>query len=88
MLVIGKKEKKFMKKNKIKYSDESLGKIKIVEDFLPNPKDLVMKEDTTKITLSLTKSSIEFFKNEAKKHNTHYQTMIRSLIDKYASYYH
>jgi predicted DNA binding CopG/RHH family protein len=76
-----------MKKPKSKYAKEPIGKIKIVDDFLPRPKDLVLKEETTKITISLTKSSIEFFKHEAEKYNTNYQTMIRKLIDKYASRY-
>jgi hypothetical protein len=34
-----------MKKHKVKY----IGKIKIVDDFLPKPKDLVLKEETKKI---------------------------------------
>jgi predicted DNA binding CopG/RHH family protein len=85
--VIGEKEGKFMKKHKNKYTDEPIGKIKIVDDFLPKPKDLVLKEETTKITISLTKSSIDFFKNEAVKYDTHYQTMIRALIDQYTSHY-
>ncbi|MBA2727628.1 MAG: BrnA antitoxin family protein [Parachlamydiaceae bacterium] len=76
-----------MKKHKVKYTDEPIGKIKIVDDFLPNPKDLVLKEETAKITISLTKSSIDFFKSEAAKNHTHYQTMIRALIDKYTSHY-
>ena len=76
-----------MKKRKVKYTDGPIGKIKIVEDFLPQPKDLVLKEETKKITISLTKSSIEFFKHEAAKYHTNYQTMIRILIDKYASRY-
>ena len=76
-----------MKKHKVKYTKGPIGKIKIVEDFLPNPKDLVLKEETKKITISLTKSSIDFFKNEAAKYHTNYQTMIRVLIDKYASRY-
>ena len=76
-----------MKKHKVKYTDEPIGKIKIVDDFLPKPKDLVLKEETIKITLSLTKSSVDFFKNEAEKHDTHYQTMIRALIDQYTSHY-
>jgi predicted DNA binding CopG/RHH family protein len=84
---IGEKVEKFMKKRKSKYSDKSIGKIKIVEDFLPRPRDLVLKEETAKITISLTKSSIEFFKSEAEKYHTNYQTMIRALLDKYASRY-
>jgi predicted DNA binding CopG/RHH family protein len=76
-----------MKKQKAKYTEKRIGKIKIVDDFLPQPKDLVLKEETAKITIALTKSSIEFFKHEAEKYNTNYQTMIRTLIDKYASRY-
>lgn len=83
----GEKEGKFMKKHKVKYTNEPLGKIKIVDDFLPRPKDLVLKEETTKITISLTKSSIDFFKSEAEKLHTNYQTMIRALLDQYASRY-
>lgn len=84
---IGGKEGKFMKKRR-KYSEKPLGKIKIVEDFLPKPKDLVLKkEKTAKITISLTKSSIEFFKSEAARHHTNYQTMIRTLLDQYASHF-
>jgi predicted DNA binding CopG/RHH family protein len=84
---IGAKEGKSMKKHKVKYTDEPIGKIRIIDDFLPKPKDLVMKEETTKITISLTKSSVDFFKHEAEKHHTSYQTMIRALIDKYTSHY-
>jgi hypothetical protein len=76
-----------MKKHKVKYSNKPIGKVKIIEDFLPNPKDLVAKEETTKITISLTKASIDFFKSEAEKYHTNYQVMIRELVDKYASRY-
>jgi predicted DNA binding CopG/RHH family protein len=76
-----------MKKRKNKYTDESIGEIRIIDDFLPKPKDLVLREETTKITLFLTKSSVDFFKSEAEKHHTHYQKMIRTLIDQYASHY-
>lgn len=76
-----------MRKRKVKYTDEPIGKIKIIDDFLPKPKDLVLKEETTKITISLTKSSVDFFKNEAEKYHTNYQTMIRELIDQYAAHY-
>jgi len=80
---IGEKEKKLMKKI-IKYTDEPMGDIKIIEDFLPSPKDLIFKEENVKVTISLTKESIDFFKAEAKKHHTQYQKMIRNLLDVYA----
>jgi hypothetical protein len=75
------------KKSKTKYTDEPIGKIKIVKDFLPAPEDLIMKEETTKITLSLNKSSVDFFKSEAKKNHTSYQSMIRALVDQYTNVY-
>jgi hypothetical protein len=83
---IGEKGERFMK-SKIKYTDEPLGKVRVVRDFLPPPERLVLKEDKVKITISLSKSSIEFFKKEAKRNRTSYQKMIRQLIDLYASDY-
>jgi predicted DNA binding CopG/RHH family protein len=56
-------------------------------DGLPPPSDLVSKEDTIKVTISLSKASVEFFKEEAKKHGTQYQKMIRKLLDLYVRYY-
>ena len=35
-------------KKKIKYGNEKIGKVKIVKDFLPNPKDLTIKQSTGK----------------------------------------
>ncbi len=72
-------------KNKIKYTDEPLGKLRVIDDFLPAPEDLVFKEENVKVTMSLSKSSVEFFKKEAKVHHTSYQAMIRRLLDLYAA---
>lgn len=74
-----------MNRNKNEYTDEPLGDIKIIEDFLPKPEDLVFKEDNVKVTLGLSRRSVEFFKQEAKKHHTQYQKMIRRLLDLYAA---
>ena len=64
-----------------------IGKMKRVSDFLPPPEKLAMPEETVKVTIALTKRSLEFFKQEARKHRSKYQKMIRELVDKYASYY-
>jgi predicted DNA binding CopG/RHH family protein len=72
-------------KKTVKYTDEPIGDMKIIADFLPPPKDLIFKDDTVKITISLTKESVEFFKKEAEKHHTQYQKMIRNLLDVYAN---
>jgi len=99
----GGKEGNYMK-SKIKYTDEPMGKLKVISDFLPAPDQLVLKEDNIKVTLAapdqlvlkednikvtlaLKKSSIEFFKKEAKKHHTSYQKMIRQLVDWYTSHH-
>jgi predicted DNA binding CopG/RHH family protein len=78
----GEEENKFMNA-KTKYTDEQLGKLKVVPDFLPSPEELVHREDTVKVTISLSKSSVAFFKREAEKHHTQYQKMIRRLLDAY-----
>ena len=70
-------------KEKIKYKNEPMGKVRIVSDFLPSPEELVLKDETVKVTISLSKTSVEFFKSEAKKYNTQYQKMIRRLLDEY-----
>lgn len=71
-------------KNRIRYTDEPMGDLRVVRDFLPPPDQLVLKEDTVKVTISLSKSSVEFFKNVARQHRTQYQRMIRHLLDLYA----
>lgn len=72
-------------KSKLKYTNEPLGKLRVVEDFFPAPEDLLFKEENIKVTMSLSKASVDFFKNEAKKNHTSYQVMIRKLVDLYAA---
>ena len=74
-------------KEKIKYTDEPIGKVRVIDDFLPSPEELALKEETVKVTISLSRTSVEFFKKEAKKHNTQYQKMIRRLLDEYSAHH-
>jgi hypothetical protein len=83
---IGEKGSEFMSA-KIKYTDEPIGKLKVVEDFLPPPEDLVFRDEGVKVTIALSKRSVDFFKSEAAKHHTQYQRMIRRLLDTYAQQY-
>jgi predicted DNA binding CopG/RHH family protein len=80
----GGKGKSFMRKA-TKYTDEPLGEIRVMKDFLPPPSELVFKEDTVKVTLGLSRKSVDFFKKQAKKHDTQYQKMIRRLLDLYVT---
>ena len=74
-------------KRRIRYTDEPIGKLKPVDDFLPPPENLVLKEDQVKVTISLSKKSVDFFKTIARQHHTSYQKMIRRVIDIYSSHY-
>ena len=60
---------------------------KVIRDFLPPPEALAFREEGVKVTITLSKKSVEFFKSEASKHHTQYQRMIRKLIDTYVDTY-
>jgi predicted DNA binding CopG/RHH family protein len=84
--VTGGKERRSMKK-RISYTDEPMGDVQIVKDFLPAPDKLVLREENVKVTIALSKSSVSFFKKIAKKHRTPYQAMIRRILSLYAEKY-
>ena len=68
---------------KIQYTDEPIGEFRVISDFLPSPEELAFREESVKVTIALSKKSVDFFKAEAGKHHTQYQRMIRQLIDAY-----
>lgn len=76
-------------KHKKKYSnsDQPIGKLTRVADFLPSPDKLVMPENTVKVTLALDRESILFFKQKADKLGIKYQKMIRELLKGYVAHY-
>ena len=71
---------------KIKYTDKPV-KFEAIDNFLPPPEQLVMKDDTVKVTLQLTRRSVEFFKQLAQQNHTKYQKLIRGLVDEYAHHF-
>lgn len=46
-------------KKKIVYTDEPMGDVEVVADFLLSPAELAFKEDGVKVTLALSKSSVD-----------------------------
>lgn len=68
---------------KITYTNEEIGSIQVIPDFLPTPSELALREEGVKVTLALSKKSVDFFKGEASKYHTQYQRMIRRLLDAY-----
>lgn len=87
---IGVKERNAMKNI---YSDpeksvmEALDSAVLVEDFLPSPSELVRKSTKEKITILIDSDCINFFKAEAKKNHTKYQTMMNEVLSQYAKHY-
>jgi hypothetical protein len=71
-------------RKRIKYTDEPLCRLKVVRDFLPPPEELAFREEGVKVTIALSKRSVDFFKRVARKHGTQYQRMMRRLLDDYA----
>ena len=71
--------------DKIVYTDGEIDEVRVIRDFLPPPSELAFREDTVKVTIALSKSSVEFFKEQAAKHQVSYQKMIRRLLDEYAA---
>lgn len=68
---------------KIKYTNEPIGEPRVIRDFLPSPSELAFRDEDVKITITLSKKSVDFFKSEAAKADTQYQRMIRRLLDAY-----
>src|SRR6478672_11209348 len=81
---IGGKERESMSSRTVKYTTGEIGRVKVIEDFLPSPDALVAREDNVKVTLGLSRRSVEFFKRAAKTRRVPYQRMIRALVDAYA----
>lgn len=71
---------------KIQYTDEPVGDLMLVEDFLPSPEELKLKSENTKVTISLSSESVAYFKEAAKTNHMQYQKMIRQLLDEYVAH--
>lgn len=63
--------------------DFPYGKLTVVKDDLPPPDQLWIPDDGVKVTLKLTRRSIQFFKSLARKKRSKYQRLIRELVDHY-----
>jgi predicted DNA binding CopG/RHH family protein len=74
-------------KKKTQYTDEPLGRVKKIKDFLPPPEELVPREEQVKVTISLSRKSVDFFKKAARKNRIPYQRMIREVLDRYTEHF-
>ena len=75
---------------KTKYYDappeiaKALQEAEPINDFLPPPEQLILKEDIRKVTIGLSTKSLSFFKKAAKDLHVPYQQMIRKVLDSYS----
>lgn len=67
--------------------EDALVNAKVIKDFIPAPDQLIAKEETKKITIILSKRSIDFFKNAARENHIPYQQLIRKVLDNYSEHY-
>jgi hypothetical protein len=42
----------------VKYTKGEIGRVRVIEDFLPAPDDLVLRDDNVKVTLSLSRREL------------------------------
>ncbi len=57
---------------------------RVNEEGLPSIIEVIIEDQTEKITIPLTSYSVAFFKSVANKHNSSYQRIIRRLLHEYA----
>ena len=60
-----------------------IGKLVPIVDDLPSPAELSKPLQAVKITIYLSKASVDYFKRSARKHHTKYQRMVREVVDNY-----
>jgi predicted DNA binding CopG/RHH family protein len=75
---------RMVRKKSVKHTAGEIGRLRVVEDFLPASDVLMPREENVKVTLSLSRRSVDFFKQAAKARRVPYQRMIRALVDAYA----
>ncbi len=73
-------------KKRIRYTNEPV-ELEVIDDFLPPPDKLSLREEKIKVTITLSKTSVDFFKKHARKHRAPYQRMIRRVLDRYVNHY-
>lgn len=76
-----------MKKQIRKTSDQPLGELHVIPDFLPPPEVLFPKREAVKLTLVVDKDSVDFFRGQARESGLKYQRMMRDVLREYSNRY-
>ena len=79
------KGRKYKMKNKHRDPDMPIGKLTRMPDDLPSPAEIAKSMQLVRVTIVLSKPSIDFFKKQAQRYHTKYQRMMREVLDLYAT---
>jgi hypothetical protein len=69
------------------YTDEPMGELHVIPDFLPPPEELFPKREGIKVTLIVDRDSVDFFRNRAHQSGLKYQRMMREVLREYSHRY-
>lgn len=69
-------------KKEIVYTDEPMELGRDV-DILPSPEEMAAMIRTERATLTLTKATLDFFREKAAQENVSYTALIRNTLDAY-----
>jgi uncharacterized protein (DUF4415 family) len=79
--------------SKVKYTDAppeieaALERSVPVEDFLPSPAEIAKWGEKERVTIMLDSGIVDFFKEQAQKYGSKYQTMINGVLSSYKQHY-
>ena len=66
-------------------SNMPIGKLVPIPDDLPPPSELAKPLQGVRITIFVSKTSVAYFKRNARKYHTKYQRMMREVLDGYVA---
>jgi hypothetical protein len=69
------------------YTDEPMGKLHAIPDFLPPPEELFPRREGIKVTLTVDRDSVDFFRSRARRSGLKYQRMMREVLREYSHRY-
>ena len=72
-------------KRRTALSAEPRGRLRVVQDTLPHPRELVPREDSVQITCALSREAAEFFRLEAAQTRLSVHRLLRRVLEAYAS---
>jgi hypothetical protein len=73
-------------KKRVHYTDEPM-QMRLIKDFLPSPQQLATRGKRVKVSVEISKSSLDFFRQQAGRSKMQAKNMIGTLLDVYATQY-